>query len=107
MVNPIINKVFLTKVYKIIEFSIQHIFLSFVLYITLSPIYMFMRIQNSFLKSTLVLAIFLILFRKFIISKANDDKLFGKYTLYVESLISILIVIILLYTFGIPQITFH
>lgn len=107
MVNTIINKVFLMKVYKIIKFFIQYIFLSFVFYITASAIHMFMNVQNNFLKGAFVWVIFLTLFKKFIIPKSNDDKLFGKYTDYVGALISIGTVIILFNTLGNPEITFH
>lgn len=107
MVNSVVNKVFLMKVYKMIKYFIQYIFLGFVFYITASAVHGLIGVQNSFLKSTLVWITFLILFSELIIANLKMDKLFGKYTVYVKFLLVIGTIIILFNTLGIPEITFH
>lgn len=107
MINLIINKAFLIKTYKVIKFFIQNIFLSFVFYITVSAIIMFMKAEKSFLKNTFLFVVFLTLFKKIIFPKSKDYNLFGKYTECVGLLIAMLTVIILINTLGKPKITFH
>lgn len=107
MINSIINKIFLMKVYKTIEFFIQYIFIGFIYFITVSAVESFINIQNSILGSVLVMIIFLLLFGHFIIPELKDNKLFGEYTENIRLLICLGTVIILSKTLGYPEITFH